>query len=59
MLKQTVVIMKLMAFFETHFNQVGFYRKGAKYAKNSVLFIRFNTRPFYASLAKRAVLSVK
>jgi hypothetical protein len=41
MLKQTVVIMKLMAFFETHFNQVGFYRKGAKYAKNSVLFVSF------------------
>jgi hypothetical protein len=30
-----------MVFFETHFNQVGFYRKGAKYAKNSVLFVSF------------------
>jgi hypothetical protein len=30
MLKQTVVIMKLMAFFETHFNQVEFYRKVSK-----------------------------
>jgi len=38
MLKQTVEIMKLMAFFETHFNQVGFYRKGAKI---SVLFVSF------------------
>ena len=38
--------MKKMAFFETHFNQVGFYRKGAKYAKNSVFFVSFQHPAF-------------
>lgn len=59
MLKQTVIIMKLMAFIETHFIKLDFTAKALSTQRTVSCLLAFNTLPFSASLAKRAVHSVK
>jgi hypothetical protein len=57
-LKQTVIIMKVMAFFETHLTKLDFTAKARSTQRKASCLLAFNTLPFSAPLAKRAVKTV-
>ena len=59
MLKQTVVIMKLMAFLKPILIKLDFTAKAQSAQRTASCLLAFNPLPFSASLAKRAVRSVK
>jgi hypothetical protein len=55
LLKQTVIIMKVMAFFVTHLIKLDFTAKARSTQRTASCLLAFNTMPFSAPLAKRAV----